>query len=117
MNRGLKWKLAAGFILVFVAGGMTGAFIGASQTHSFLFGPNHGTIAERMRHRFQFQLHLTDEQMKKISPVIDKAARQLETIRSESGRRVHETFSEAHREIAADLTPEQRMKLQEITRP
>jgi Spy/CpxP family protein refolding chaperone len=114
MNRALKWKLIAGFVLVFLAGGMTGAFIVASQTHRLFFGPSHGAIADRMRHRLRIQLRLTDEQMAKISPVIDKTATQLETIRTDTGRRVHETFAEAHREIAADLTPEQRAKLQAI---
>jgi hypothetical protein len=52
--------------------------------------------------------------MAKISPIIDTTATQLETIRTETARRVHETFAEAHREIAADLTPEQRSKLQAI---
>jgi len=28
MNRALQWKLIAGFLLVFVAGGITGAFLG-----------------------------------------------------------------------------------------
>jgi hypothetical protein len=114
MNRALKWKLIAGFVLVFLAGGMTGAFIVASQTHHLFFAPYRGAISDRMRHRLRTQLRLTDEQMAKISPVIDKTARQLETIRTETGRRVHETFAEAHREMAADLTPEQRSKLQAI---
>ena len=114
MNRALKWKLIAGFVLVFLAGGMTGAFIVASQTHHLFFGAYHGAISDRMRHRLRTQLRLTDEQMAKISPIIDKTATQLETIRTETGRRVHETFAEAHREIAADLTPEQRAKLQAI---
>ena len=114
MSRALKWKLIAGFVLVFLAGGMTGAFIVASQTHRLFFGPYHGAIGDRMRHRLRMQLRLTDEQMSKISPIIDKTATQLETIRTETGRRVHETFAEAHREIAADLTPEQRAKLQAI---
>jgi len=115
MNRALKWKLIVGFILVFLAGGMTGAFITASQTFHFLFGPHHpGFSAERMRSRLRWQLHLTDEQLAKISPVIDKAAAQLETIRMETGQRVRETFAETHREIAADLTPEQRAKLQKM---
>jgi hypothetical protein len=30
MNRALQWKLIAGFLLVFVAGGITGAFVGGS---------------------------------------------------------------------------------------
>ena len=28
MNRALQWKLIGGFILVFIAGGITGAFFG-----------------------------------------------------------------------------------------
>jgi Spy/CpxP family protein refolding chaperone len=114
MNRALKWKLIAGFLLVFVAGGMTGAFVVASQTRHPLFGPYHHDMADRMRNRLRAQLRLTDEQATKISPIIDKTVTQLETIRAETGRRVHETFAEAHREIAVDLTPEQRIKLQEI---
>jgi Spy/CpxP family protein refolding chaperone len=115
MNRALKWKLIVGFVLVFLAGGMTGAFITTSQAFHFLVGPHHpGFSAERMRNRLRWQLHLTDEQVTKISPVIDKAAAQLETIRMETGRHVREIFAETHREIAADLTAEQRTKLQEI---
>jgi Spy/CpxP family protein refolding chaperone len=114
MNRALKWKLIAGFVLVFLAGGMTGAFIVASQTHHLFFGAYRGAISDRIRHRLRTQLRLTDEQMAKISPIIDKTTTQLETIRTETGRRVHETFAEAHREMAADLTPEQRTKLQAI---
>jgi Spy/CpxP family protein refolding chaperone len=111
----LKWKLAIGFILVFVAGGMTGAFVVARQTHHMLFGPNRsGVVAEHMRHRLRAQLQLTDDQMKKISPIIDQTAEKLETIRTETGRRVHETFAESHREIANELTPEQQAKLQKM---
>jgi hypothetical protein len=114
MSNALKWKLLVGFILVFVAGGMTGAFIAASQTHHLFFGQYRGGMSDRIRNRLRVQLHLSDEQMAKISPVIEKTATQLELIRAETGRRVHQTFAQAHREIAADLTPEQRDKLQAI---
>jgi len=116
MNRALKWKLAIGFVLVFIAGGAAGVFLGASRTvHFFAEGPHRpGFLAERMRERLRWQLHLTNEQMTKISPIIEKTASQLEQIRSESSRRVHETFAESHREMAAELNPEQRQKLQEI---
>jgi Spy/CpxP family protein refolding chaperone len=116
MNRALKWKLAAGFVLVFIAGGAAGVFLGASRTvHFFAEGPHRpGFLAERMRARLRWQLHLTDDQMNKISPIIEKTATQLEQIRAESSRRVHETFAESHREMAAELTPEQRTKLQEM---
>src|SRR5438132_1590315 len=43
MNSALKWKLIAGFLLVFLAGGATGVFVSAATAHRFLFGPHrHG---------------------------------------------------------------------------
>jgi Spy/CpxP family protein refolding chaperone len=113
MNRALKWKLIVGFVLVFVAGGMTGAFLGASHArHLFFAKPHRGMMSQRMRDHYRAQLNLTPEQVAKISPIIDKTAVQLEQIRHETGERVHELFMEAHREMAAHLSDEQRTKLQ-----
>ncbi len=115
MNEALKWKLIAGFLLVFFAGGITGAFFGASYLrHSFFDGPHRGMMSERMRERLRIELKLTPEQVAKITPISDKAAAQLEKIRRETGHRVHETFVQAHREMSAALTDEQRAKLQRI---
>jgi Spy/CpxP family protein refolding chaperone len=115
MNRALKWKLIAGFLLVFLAGGMTGAFVGASHArHFFLKSHHRGMISERMRERLRAELELTPEQVVKISPVIDKTSAQLKEIRRDTGRRVREIMAEAHREMAANLTDEQRQKLQQI---
>jgi Spy/CpxP family protein refolding chaperone len=114
MNRALQWKLLAGFILVFVAGGITGAFVGASHARSQVFGPHRGMPGERMRRWIRHELNLTPEQVAKISPVIDKASAQLESIRMETGRRVREIMEQAHQEMAASLTDEQRAKLHEI---
>lgn len=113
MNRALKWKLIVGFVLVFVAGGMTGAFLGASHArHLFFAQPHRGMMSQRMRDHYREQLNLTPEQVAKISPIIDKTAAQLEQIRHETGQRVHELFTEAHHEMAAHLSDEQRAKLQ-----
>src|ERR1700747_3687055 len=115
MNRALQWKLITGFILVFVAGGISGAFLGGlyAQHHFFeLHRPE--LIAGRMKERLRAELNLTPEQVAKISPIIDKTAAQLRDIRRETGRRVHETIAEAHRQMAANLTDEQRQKLQQI---
>ena len=35
MNRALQWKLVLGFILVFFAGGITGAFLGGVVRSAF----------------------------------------------------------------------------------
>ena len=115
MNEALKWKLIAGFLLVFIAGGLTGAFVAATTTRHYLFGAgHHGIAAQRMRERLKSELDLTPEQTAKISPIIDKAAAQLEQIRKDTARRVRDVFADTHNQIASDLTPEQRTKLERM---
>ena len=115
MNRALKWKLIAGFLLVFLAGGLTGAFLGASHVRHFFFKHHHrGDIGERMRERLRRELDLTPEQVARISPILDRAAAQLQQMRRDSGQRVREILDETHRQIAPTLTDEQRQKLQRM---
>src|SRR6266576_1601786 len=75
MNRALQWKLIAGFILVFIAGGISGAFLGGlyAQQH-FLEFHRPELIGARMKERLRSELNLTPEQVAKISPIIDKTA-------------------------------------------
>jgi Spy/CpxP family protein refolding chaperone len=115
MNRALQWKLIAGFILVFVAGGISGAFLGGLYARHHFFALHHPErIGARMKERLRAELNLTPEQMAKISPIVDNTAVQLRQIRRETRRRVHDTMNESHRQIAANLTDEQRQKLQQI---
>jgi Spy/CpxP family protein refolding chaperone len=115
MNRALQWKLIAAFLLVFVAGGITGAFVGGSYARYHFFELRHPErIGGRMKDRLRAELNLTPEQVAKISPIIDKTTAQLRDIRHETGRRVHEVIADAHRQMAASLTEEQRQKLQQI---
>ena len=115
MNQSLKWKLIAGFLLVFVAGGLTGGFIAATTARHYFFGPGHHPAgAQRMREHLKAELDLTPEQVAKISPIVDKTAAQLEQIRRDTARRVRDTFAEAHRQMSADLTPEQQAKLEKM---
>jgi Spy/CpxP family protein refolding chaperone len=115
MNRALKWKLIAGFLLVFLAGGLTGAFLGASHVRHFFFKHHHrGDISERMRERLRRELDLTPEQVARISPILDRAAAQLQQMRRDTGQRVREILDETHRQIVPTLTDEQRQKLQQI---
>ena len=115
MNSALKWKLIAGFVLVFLAGGATGVFLSAGMAHQFMFGPRPtGEVAKAMKNRLQWQLRLSDEQMTKISPIIDKTGAQLEEIRGDTGRRVREALVQSHQEISQYLTPEQKTRLQQM---
>ena len=114
MSSALKWKLIAGFVLVFLAGGATGVFVSATTAHHFFGAHRHGFAAQAMKNRLQWQLRLTDEQMTKVSPIIEKTGAKLEEIRGDTGRRVRETIAEAHREIAPSLTPEQQQRLKQM---
>jgi Spy/CpxP family protein refolding chaperone len=114
MNRAFKWKLLSGFVLVFVAGGMLGAFVGARHARQSFFNLQQKILAERMRDRLRAELQLTDDQMAKIAPIIDKTTARLQEIRRNTGRQVHETIVEAHREMAPSLTAEQQAKLQAL---
>ena len=115
MNSALKWKLVAGFVLVFVAGGIAGTALGGFYARHLFFEIHRpGRVADRMKERFRSELSLTPEQVAKVSPIVDRTATQLQEIRRDTGRRVHEIITEAHKEIAVNLTDEQRQKLQQI---
>jgi Spy/CpxP family protein refolding chaperone len=115
MNGALKWKLVAGFVLVFVAGGIAGAALGGWYTRHLLFESHRpGRVGDRMKERLRTELRLTPEQIAKVSPIIDKTTMQLQEIRHDTRRRVHEIMTEAHKDIAGNLTDEQRQKLQQI---
>jgi Spy/CpxP family protein refolding chaperone len=60
------------------------------------------------------ELKLTPDQMQKISPIIDRAASHLKTTREQTMRSVHEIFTQTHHEMQPFLSPEQRIKLEEI---
>jgi len=115
MNPALKWKLITGFLLVFVAGCLTGAAVAGMYASHHFFALHHPErIGPRMKERLRAELNLTPDQLTKISPIIDKTVVQLRAIRRDTGQRVHETMTDAHRQIAANLTDEQRQKLQQI---
>ena len=115
MNRALQWKLIAGFLLVFVAGGITGAFVGATYArHHFFELHRPERIGARMKDSLRTELNLTPEQVAKIAPIIEHVDSQLRDIRRDTGQRVHQVMAEAHRQMATNLTDEQRQKLQQI---
>ena len=116
MNSDLKWKLGLAFLLVFVAGGMTGVFFGVHHIrHHIMLGPPHsGDVPDRMREHMRRTLGLTAEQEKKIAPIIDATSAKLETIRVESAERVRTVMEDSKKEVAPLLTPEQQKKLDQL---
>jgi hypothetical protein len=111
MSAPLKWKLTLGFLLVFLAGAAVGFLIGGWDERPFHFGARRGPLAQRMAERFRNELELTPEQSAKITPIIERNAAKLESIRLETGRHVREIFSQTHEQISPLLSPDQQKKL------
>jgi Spy/CpxP family protein refolding chaperone len=114
MNSSLRWKLILAFVLVFFAGIACG-FFGAFHGARWMFGhPHHGSVAEHMKRHLRAELNLTPQQMEQISPIVDRAASELEAKREQTMREVRNIFEETHRDITPFLTAEQQRKLVEL---
>ena len=112
MSSALKWKLALGFFLVFLAGATVGSLVGNWHRRPLHLGPpRSGAVAKRMTEHLRTKLELTPEQLAKIKPIIEQNANKLETIRVETAQRVRQTFRETDLQISPELTPQQRSKL------
>lgn len=114
MSSSLKWRIAIGLLLVFVAGVATGVFAGAWHAHQAFAAGDGPRLAGRMRQRLARDLNLTPEQLQQVGPILDDTAKRLQEIRAESGRRVSDTLKQSHEQLASHLTPEQRQQLHEI---
>jgi Spy/CpxP family protein refolding chaperone len=117
MTASLKGKLIAGFILAFLAGGVTGTFVTFYQGHHWREGFAHHhlhSFSERMRSRIQTDLDLTPEQMKKIQPILDQTARELQQIRVETGARVREVINRTNQALQPFLTERQQARLRKM---
>jgi Spy/CpxP family protein refolding chaperone len=112
-----KWKLGVYVVALFLAGGGTGALITwqtCRRTSAAPLPP--AEIGARLRARFQSRLDLTPEQMQKINPLIDQAMRRVEAIRGETANHVFANVSNLHERILLVLTPEQKLRFEELER-
>ena len=114
MTRALKWRIAIGLVLVFLAGAATGLFAGAWHAHRAFSERHGGMMDERMREHLKRHLDLTPAQLQAVDPILRETSQRLETIRRETGERVAQTMEESHRQLAAHLTPEQQGKLEDL---
>jgi len=113
-----KNKLILSLALIFVAGGVSGAVLtlGSTSKQSSPKPPSMERVCDHMKKRLQARLSLTDEQLTKISPVLEKTARELELIHRRHIRDVELVFEKSNEELALHLSPEQQRKLEEYSR-
>jgi Spy/CpxP family protein refolding chaperone len=117
MNSLGKRKLALYVLAIFLAGGGSGAFITWQVCRRMPVAPRPpAEIGTRLRARFQSRLALTPDQARKIDPMIDQATRRVETIRQETASHVFANVSNLHEQVLVVLTPEQKVKFEELER-
>jgi len=112
-----KRKLGVYVLAIFLAGAGSGALVGWQVCRRTPVAPvPPAEIGARLRARFQSQLALTPEQVQKINPMIDQAMHRVEAIRNETANHVFANVSDLHQQMLAVLTPEQKVKFEELER-
>ena len=117
MNSLGKSKLALYVLAIFLAGSGSGALIAWKVCRRMpVVSRPPAEIGKRLRARFQSQLALTPEQARKIDPMIDQAMRRVEDIRKETASHVFANVSNLHEQVLVVLTPEQKVKFEDLER-
>ena len=112
-----KWKLLLYLAVIFVAGGVTGAVVSARNTRQKFFAPpKPAEISAHMLKRLEKKLELTPVQVTRIQPLIARSAQAFDAIHAESFRKIGRVFEDLNQQIAAELTPEQRSRLDQMDR-
>jgi Spy/CpxP family protein refolding chaperone len=112
-----KWKLGVYVLAIFLAGAGSGALIGWQVCRRTPVAPvPTAELGARLRARFQSQLALTTEQAQKIEPMIDQAMRRVDAIRKETASQVFGNVATLHEQMLTVLTPEQKVKFEELER-
>lgn len=115
MNK--PWKLIILLTGIFLAGGGTGAFLTVQFGRNWVaqkaaperWAPDHlKKLTER--------LALSPEQVEQLKPIVRRNMEELGRLRSQSMTETRVVMERMEREVAAQLTPEQRVKFDEYNR-
>ena len=116
MNQISKTKLVLYLVAIFVAGGVTGATVAVTASKQIIAEtPRPGHLeAHWLKERFHSKLALTEDQAKVVDPILEKMSEELKSLRAESTKRIGALMKSSYDQIARDLTPEQRVKLEQM---
>jgi Spy/CpxP family protein refolding chaperone len=114
MNK--PWVVILAFLGVFVAGTVSGTLLGARYGRQIFprNRPSGGNYSSQLMQRFSEQLNLSADQTEKIRPIVERAQAENQRLRRENVQQMTKVMDEMHTQIAEILTPEQRVKLDEL---
>ena len=108
MNKSRALRITLYALLIFLAGGLTGALVAPHFGRTFMRPPDSKQMSQHMMDRLQSGLNLTPDQAAKIKPLVEKTGADMETVRRETSKRVHDRIVETNAQISLLLTPEQK---------
>ncbi len=114
MNK--PWKVVLAFTAIFLAGAIFGGLLMARigpRLAQRRGGPPPPPSPMMLRH-FAERLDLTPVQKEKIRPLVERAEEEVRTMRQTSLKDTGVILRRVQREIAAELAPEQRKKLERM---
>jgi len=114
MNKLRVGRIIVYAALIFLAGGVTGALLAPLFGRTFMRPPAPHEMSQHMLAHLQSVLHLTDQQLTQIKPLVEKTGAEMETIHRETMQRVLARLAETHAQISAFLTPEQKIAFQKM---
>jgi Spy/CpxP family protein refolding chaperone len=109
-----RWKVILVFTGVFLAGAVCGGPVAARLLRTGRSEWRPGNMRLQVMERLEHELKLTDAQKERVRPLVLRAQEETQHMRRENIRNIAIVMDRMHAEISAELTPEQRIKLEEM---
>jgi Spy/CpxP family protein refolding chaperone len=111
------WKVIVVMIGIFAAGGVTGGFVTLRACRDkFLNRPVPEEWEPKHLKKLSERLSLSPEQKEQVRPIIRRSMEQLNRLRNQSMAETRVVVEGMQREISEKLTPEQRLKFEQMNR-
>jgi Spy/CpxP family protein refolding chaperone len=111
------WKVVLVLVGIFIAGGVTGAFVMARVIREKVaHRPMPDQWAPMQLKRLTERLDLTPEQKEQLQPIVKRNMDELRKLRNSAMAETRTVFERMQREIQEKLTPEQRAKFDQMNR-
>ena len=108
-------KTIAYSVAIFLLGGIAGAAIGLGVSrHAWTRPPFIHDMSQHLQSRLEAKLELTPAQLQKIQPAFAKLSADMQAVHSETMKRGSKLMDDFYAAIASELTPEQKLKLEEL---
>jgi Spy/CpxP family protein refolding chaperone len=112
MSKVLKpWLVLA---VIFIAGALSGAALTMALAPHFMHPPGEAQMRTKWMTHLTQKLNLTPDQQAKIQPILEDAAKSIQSLHREEVGKVSQIFKSTDDQIAAILTPEQNAELKKM---